>query len=108
MFTLLSSIHLKPEYIAIMGASLIIIISFIFNFISKKTSIPSVLLLLILGVVIQLIFPSLKEDPLISQLLIVVGKVGLILIVLEAALDLKIQKDKIGLIVKYVYKYKSF
>lgn len=100
MFTLLSSIHLKPEYITIMGASLIIIISFIFNFISKKTSIPSVLLLLILGVGIQLFFKDLKDDPLISQLLIVVGKVGLILIVLEAALDLKIQKDKIGLIVK--------
>ena len=30
MFTLLSSIHLKPEYITIMGASLIIIISFVF------------------------------------------------------------------------------
>lgn len=100
MFTLLSSIHLKPEYVAIMGASLIIIISFIFNFISKKTSIPSVLLLLMLGVGIQFIAPQLKDDPLVSQLLIVVGKAGLILIVLEAALDLKIQKDKIGLIVK--------
>jgi NhaP-type Na+/H+ or K+/H+ antiporter len=100
MFTLLSSIHLKPEYIAIMGASLIIIISFIFNFISKKTNIPSVLLLLVLGVGIQFLAPSLKSDPLVSQLLIIVGKVGLILIVLEAALDLKLQKDKVGLIVK--------
>lgn len=98
MFNLLSAIHLKPEYIAIMAASLIIIISFMFNFVAKKTNIPSVLLLLILGVGIQFIAPELKDDPLVSQLLIVVGKVGLILIVLEAALDLKLEKEKLGLI----------
>ena len=101
MFNLLSSLHLKPEYIAIMAASLIIIISFVFNFISKKTNVPSVLLLLLLGVGIQYIAPAgLKDDPLISKLLIIVGKVGLILIVLEAALDLKLKKEKLGLILK--------
>ncbi len=100
MFSLLSSIHLKPEYIAIMAASLIIIISFIFNFISKKTNIPSVLLLLVLGVGIQFLAPELKADPIVSKLLIIVGKVGLILIVLEAALDLKLKRDKLGLIGK--------
>ncbi len=98
---LLSSLHLKPEYIAIMGASIIIIISFIFNIISKKTNIPSVLLLLMLGVGIQYIVgDEIRESPLVSQLLIIVGKVGLILIVLEAALDLKLKKEKLGLIVK--------
>lgn len=98
---LLSSLHLKPEYIAIMGASIIIIISFIFNIISKKTNIPSVLLLLVLGVGIQYIpGVDVKDNPLVSQLLIIVGKVGLILIVLEAALDLKLKKEKLGLIVK--------
>lgn len=99
--TLLSSLHFKPEYIAIMAASLIIIISFVFNFVSKKTNVPSVLLLLLLGVGIQYIAPpGLKDDPIVSQLLIVVGKVGLILIVLEAALDLKLKKEKLGLILK--------
>jgi len=92
--------YIKPEYLIIIGASLIIILSFIFNFISIKTNIPSVLLLMALGIVIQYIFPELKRHPLISKALIIVGKVGLILIVLEAALDLKIKKDKISLIIK--------
>jgi len=92
--------YIKPEYLIIIGASLVIILSFIFNFISIKTNIPSVLLLMVLGIAIQYIYPELKNNPLISKALIVVGKVGLILIVLEAALDLKLKKDKIGLIVK--------
>lgn len=92
--------YIKPEYLIIIGASLVIIFSFIFNFISIKTNIPSVLLLMILGVVIQYVYPEIKSNPLLSNALIVVGKVGLILIVLEAALDLKIKRDKIGLIIK--------
>lgn len=90
----------KPEYLIIIATSLIIILSFIFNFISIKTNIPSVLLLMMLGVLMQYAYPEIKENPLLSNALIVVGKVGLILIVLEAALDLKIKKDKIGLILK--------
>ncbi len=92
--------YIKPEYLIIIGASLVIILSFIFNFISIKTNIPSVLLLMALGIAIQYIYPELKNNPVISKALVVVGKVGLILIVLEAALDLKLKKDKIGLIVK--------
>jgi NhaP-type Na+/H+ or K+/H+ antiporter len=92
--------NIKPEYLIIIGISLIIIFSFIFNFISIKTNIPSVLLLMGLGIIIQYIYPELKENPLISKALVLVGKVGLILIVLEAALDLKIKKDKIKLILK--------
>ena len=92
--------QIKPEYILIIGASLVVIISFVFNFVSKKTNIPSVLLLMILGVAIQFIDKSLIDNPMIQKTLIIVGKVGLILIVLEAALDLKLSKDKIGLIIR--------
>ncbi len=91
---------IKQEYMIIMGISIVIIISFIFNYISKRTSIPSVLLLMVLGVSIQYVFPHLAEEPSLFNLLIVVGKMGLILIVLEAALDLKLKKERIGLIVK--------
>jgi NhaP-type Na+/H+ or K+/H+ antiporter len=91
---------IKQEYLIIMGISIIIIISFIFNYISRKTSIPSVLLLMVLGVSIQFLFPEVKENPSIFNLLVVVGKMGLILIVLEAALDLKLKKERIGLIIK--------
>ncbi len=96
----LTTASIKPEYLIIISVSLIIILSFIFNFISKKTNIPSVLLLLALGIAIQYFYPELKENPLISNSLVLVGKVGLILIVLEAALDLKIKKKKLGLIFK--------
>ena len=96
----LLSAAIKPEYLLIIGASLIIIISFVFNFISKKTNIPSVLMLMVLGVAIQFLYPDIKDNPLIQKSLIIVGKVGLILIVLEAALDLKLSRDKIGLIVR--------
>ncbi len=91
---------IKPEYIIIMGISIIIIISFIFNYISRKTSIPSVLLLMVLGVSMQYLFPGITENESLFNLLIVIGKMGLILIVLEAALDLKLKKDQIGLIVR--------
>jgi len=92
--------HIKPEYLIIIGSSILIILSFIFNFISQKTNIPSVLLLMSLGVAIQYIFPKFKDNPLIFNFLVVIGKVGLILIVLEAALDLKFKKEKIKLILQ--------
>lgn len=91
---------IKTEYVAIIAFSLVIISSFIFNIISKKTNVPSVLLLLLLGVAIQSFYPEIKSNPLISEILLIVGKVGLILIVLEASLDLKLKEDKIPLITK--------
>lgn len=97
---LLSAQGIDPNYLLIIGGSLIVIISFVFNFVSKATNIPSVLLLMILGVSLQFLVPSLVDNPLIQKSLIIVGKVGLILIVLEAALDLKLSKDKVGLIIK--------
>ena len=45
--------EILSSYNLIIEVSLIIIISFIFNGISKKTNIPSVLLLIILGVCLQ-------------------------------------------------------
>jgi len=91
---------IKPEYLIIAGISIIIIISFIFNYISRKTSIPSVLLLMVLGISMQYLIPGITKNESIFNLLIVIGKMGLILIVLEAALDLKLKKNQIGLIVR--------
>lgn len=93
-------IDIKPEYLVIISSSLVIILSFIFNFISRKTNIPSVLLLMLLGVGIQYLYPEIKTNRLLANALVIVGKIGLILIVLEAALDLKLKKDKIKLITK--------
>ena len=90
-------------YVFIIAAALIIILSFIFNIISNKTNIPSVLMLIVLGVFIQLVVWSPDTASKSSQLMMgleILGNVGLIFIVLEAALDLKLKKDKIGLISK--------
>lgn len=89
-------------YTLIIAASSIIILSFLFNIIAKKTNIPSVLMLIVLGVVIQIGFwkPDLEgADKGIMTVLEILGNVGLIFIVLEAALDLKLKKDKTKLII---------
>lgn len=86
-------------YILITAASVILIISYFFGEISKKTNIPSVLLLIVLGVLIrigleQMGYVDLNFFPALQ----VLGIVGLIMIVLEAALELKLDKNKYGAI----------
>ncbi|MDF9796069.1 NhaP-type Na+/H+ or K+/H+ antiporter [Catalinimonas alkaloidigena] len=89
-------------YIAVIATSVIIILSYLFNVISKKTNIPSVLLLIILGVALKWIsaeFGIFSGDSLM-KILEILGIVGLTMIVLEAALDLELSKDKWPLIWK--------
>jgi len=95
MLLSLSSYH----YIIIFSTT--IIVSYFFNLYAKKSGIPAVLMLIGLGVFINygLQFSGI-ERPNLIPILEVIGVVGLILIVLEAALDLKLLKEKIGLIVK--------
>ena len=88
---------MNPYYIIIV-ASLVIILSFLFNVIAKKTKIPSVLMLILLGLVIQqtIWHPDISSKD--SQLMLgleILGNIGLIFIVLEAALDLKLKKKKL-------------
>jgi len=87
-------------YSLIIGISLVIIISFFFNIISKKTNIPSVLMLIGLGVLIQFLPEEYNTDVYANlSTLEIIGNVGLVMIVLEAALDLHLTKDKRGLII---------
>ena len=95
MFEALTTYHL------IIIFSVTIIISYFFNLYAKKSGIPAVLLLIGLGIGINYVlrfsgFP--KPD--LLPILEVLGVVGLILIVLEAALDLQLLKQKLGLIIK--------
>ena len=82
--------------------SLTIIISYFFNIYAKKSGIPAVLLLIGLGIAINytLRFLGFPNKPDLLPILEVLGVVGLILIVLEAALDLHLKKEKIGVILK--------
>ncbi|NQU53864.1 MAG: cation:proton antiporter, partial [Bacteroidetes bacterium] len=81
-------------YLFIIGLCVVIIISFFSNILARKTNIPSVLLLIILGVGIQQLLLYFKLDPNFASALEVLGIVGLIMIVLEAALDLELKKEK--------------
>ncbi|MCP4456882.1 MAG: sodium:proton exchanger [Cytophagales bacterium] len=93
------------EYYIIICASIIIIFSHLFNRLSELTNIPSVLLLIAAGIIAREsmvlafsgyddIFRTIKEIKLIELL----GTLGLIMIVLEAALDLKLSREKLPLI----------
>lgn len=87
-------------YTLIIGISLVIIISFFFNIFAKKTNIPSVLMLIGLGVLIQFLPEKYNADIYANlSTLEIIGNVGLVMIVLEAALDLKLSRDKKGLII---------
>ena len=80
---------------------LLIIFSYLFDLIAKKTKFPSVILLMITGIIARNIANSYGFDNtvLLNSLIPVLGTIGLVLIVLEGALELDIRKEKLGLIV---------
>ena len=85
-------------YWALIGASIIVILSYSFNALANKTNIPSVLMLIVTGFIISL-FIGLDEQTL-KPTLETLGTVGLVMIVLEAALDLHLDRKKAGMIGK--------
>lgn len=92
-------------YEQIIGASVIILLSYGFDILAKRFKIPSVILLIGLGIGLNWAlqqFLGIKVDESIIPVLSVIGTIGIILIVLEAALDLKLHKEKTSII------YRSF
>ena len=86
----------------VIGGSIIIILSYFANLLAKRTNIPSVLVLIGMGVLIRqgLSALGMEEIPYESLALELLGTVGLIFILLEAALDLELSKKKLPLILK--------
>jgi Kef-type K+ transport system membrane component KefB len=86
-------------YFYIIGICLLVIISYLYNLFSSKSGIPSVLLLLLTGILTREIL--LADGILFSvpqKLVEVFGILGLIMILLEAGLDLQVNRNKIKLI----------
>ncbi len=81
---------------------LLIIFSYLFDAFSRKTKFPSVILLMFTGIVIRVISNAYGIEKLgfLDDLIPVLGTVGLILIVLEGALELEIKREKLFLILK--------
>jgi cell volume regulation protein A len=88
--------EILSSYNLIIEASVIIILSFIFSELSRKTNIPSVLMLIVLGIALKFGLDALDVGNInFFPILEVLGIVGLIMIVLEAALELELKKEKL-------------
>jgi len=86
--------HFSSNGLVIIG-SLIVIISYLFNLLASRYSIPSVLLLIVLGMALHgVVSATGLISPDLTPILEVLGIIGLIMIVLEASLDLEITADK--------------
>src|SRR5688572_9591002 len=90
--------QIKTEELLIIICSLVVL-SYLFSIASRYIRVPSVLLLLFAGIAFRQVADSYNvaiEFP--SMLIESLGVVGLIMIVLEAGLDLKLGKDKVKLV----------
>jgi Kef-type K+ transport system membrane component KefB len=77
----------------------LVVLSYLFSIVSRYIRIPSVLLLLFAGIGFRMLADFYEVNLSFStQLIEALGVVGLIMIVLEAGLDLKVGKDKLRLI----------
>jgi potassium/hydrogen antiporter len=91
-------------YYIIIVLCIIVLLAYLFDVTSKYSKIPGVILLISLGIGIQLIVnASGFKVPNMQPVLPILGTLGLILIVLEAGLDIKLEKKKTRLILKSVY-----
>jgi len=89
-------------YAFVIAASVIIILSYFFSGLARKTHIPSVVLLIALGIGIagSLEFLEIRTGIELFRVLEVIGVVGLIMIVLEGALDLRLTPEKKSLVIR--------
>jgi cell volume regulation protein A len=92
---MIPQLFIFDSYDLIIASSIILILSFTFGEISKKTNIPAVLMLIFLGIILTVLIDALGLGEFdFFPILEVLGIIGLIMIVLEAALELKLEKDK--------------
>ena len=95
-------------YTTLIVLSGLVIFSYLFDLIAGKTKIPSVLLLLFLGVGIRQVVEYFNIHLFnLSGILPTLGTLGLILIVFEGALELKYTPDKNAVIKKSFFSASS-
>lgn len=85
----------------IITVCILVLLSYVFDLSSKKTKIPSVILLLILGWIVKQLADFFNiEIADLRSLLPILGTIGLILIVLEGSLELEINRSKKKVLIK--------
>ena len=88
----------------ILALCIVVILSYIFDISGRYSKIPGVIFLILLGIGTQLIVKAVNfHVPDLKPVLPVIGTLGLIMIVMEASLDLKLEKRKKGLIIKSIF-----
>ena len=81
---------------------LLVVFSYLFDSFARKTKFPSVILLILTGLIARALLDAYGFTPwgALEEIIKVLGTVGLILIVLEGALELEITPERIGLLVR--------
>lgn len=86
-------------YTLLFAVCSLVILSYFFSVLNRLTRIPAVLLLLGTGILLRYLADLTGGDFLIPQTVVeFLGTIGLVMIVLEAGLDLEITKEKLPLI----------
>lgn len=81
--------------------SIIIIFSYVFNIIAEYLKVPSVILLISAGILLNYLSTTFNLEFILPKVALeVIGTMGLILIVLEASLDLKLTKYELPILRK--------
>ena len=85
----------------ILALSVVVIVAYGFDVIGRKIRLPSVVLLLATGIALRIVLDEARfAIPYLDLLLPVLGTVGLVLIMLEGALDLELHREKAILIAR--------
>jgi len=93
----LSNLINTPSVLIALAA--IVIVSYLFNLLAKRTKVPSVLMLLGMGMILSTVGNYFSvPQPNVQPSLEILGSIGLIMIVLEAALDLEFSRDRRSLV----------
>lgn len=91
---------IQTEWV-LLGLGLITIFSYLFDLLAKRTKFPSVILLVLIGILVRLYTDAEGLTfPVLEDILPTLGSIGLILIVLEGALELSTEREKLGLIIR--------
>jgi len=87
------------SYFILIGLSIAVILSYLFDLLARATKVPSVLMLLLTGIALRQAADYFDFALGIPKVVLeIFGIIGLIMIVLEGALDLKLTRDKAPLI----------
>ena len=86
---------------AILAASALLLFAYLLDIVGRRWRLPSVVLLIVSGIVVRKVLESIHLhlhwiDPIVP----VIGTLGLILIVLEGSLDLKVSRERLGIMAR--------